>query len=314
MQPSAAPRLSIILVAGDARSHAERALQSLLHQNIIHQMEIIIMDCSLPGLPTLAGSDHPRVCTLKVPPEEDYGTIRAQGVRMAQAPLVCLFEEHSFAMPGWAEAIIAAHEGPWSAVGGEEYSAVAGEGLTDAAYLEHCIRWMPPATRGEDDSLPTHNATYKRDVLLSYGSDLAVFLTCLPLLFWKLKEDGHRMFIEPDARYLHTYVARPKVLVNQVLWSRIFSSERAQRYDWSAAQRLLRLAVSPILPLLRLARLGWFIARQRPDRLWIFLYMSPAILLVDVVSVFGETVGMLFGAGDTFRQFSHRHARGVGLI
>jgi hypothetical protein len=286
----------------------------MLHQDLIHDMEILILDCSLPGMPPVPGSDHASVRVVPVPSDADYGAIRAQGVEMARSPLVTVFEEHSFAMPGWAAAVFAAHSGPWSAVGGEEYTAVAGEGLTDAAYLEHCIRWMPPAPRGEAQALPTHNVTFKREILLSYRESLADFLTCLPLLYWKLREDGHRMYVEPEARYMHTYAASPETLVSHILWSRIFAQQRARRYQWSVWQRIIRCMASPFLPALRLAKLAWFIAGERPDRLWTFLYMSPAVLLIEVAGVLGETLGVLFGVGTSYRRFSRRHARAIGLV
>jgi hypothetical protein len=233
---------------------------------------------------------------------------------MAAAPLVTIFEEHSFAMPGWAEAVVAAHAGPWAAVGGEEYSAVAGEGWTDGAYLEHALRWMPPAPRGEGRSLPTHNVTYKREALQRYGDSLPVLLTCLPLLYWKLLEDGYRLYIEPEARYLHTYAANPQTLQNHLHWSRIFGRERVKQYRWTAGKRVLRLLASPLLPFVRLAKQVWFAVTERPERLWLFLYMSPVVLLIEATGVFGETLGILLGEGKSPQEFSRRHARAIGLI
>jgi hypothetical protein len=309
----ALPHLSVVIIASDARRHTERCLESMLDQDLIDRMEVIILDGSLPGTPPITGADHAHVRVVRVPHDADYGAMRAQGIDLARSPLVTVFEEHSFAMPGWAAAVVAAHAGPWSAVGGEEYSAVAGEGWTDAAYLEHCIRWMPPAPRGEASALPTHNVTFKRAILLSYRADLPAYLTCLPLLYWKLTEDGHRMYVEPDARYLHTYAANPQTLLNHIHWSRLFGRERASRYRWSIRERIVRCLASPALPWLRLARLGWFIIRERPERTWLFLYMSPAVLLVEVAGVLGETLGLLLGSGRSPGEFSRRHARAIGL-
>jgi hypothetical protein len=156
--------------------------------------------------------------------------------------------------------------------------------------------------------------TYKREILQRYGASLPVLLTCLPLLYWRLLEDGYRLYIEPEARYLHTYAANLQTLQNHLLWSRIFGRERLSQYRWTVGKRILRVLASPVLPFLRLARLAWFALAERPDRLWLFLYMSPVVLLIEITGVLGESLGILLGLGRSPQEFSRRHARAIGLI
>jgi len=194
------PVLSVVLVIGNKRRNAVYALQSILHQSLIERIEVLVVDCGGPGMPPLPGSDHPSVRVLHVSQQASFGAARTQAVLQARSPIIAFLEEHCTAFPGWAEALVSAHEGPWAGVGGEVYNATAGRGISDAIYLMGYISWTPPAQRGEDSLLASHNSSYKRKVLLSYGDSLLMLLTSEPVLQWKMKEDGHRLFVEPEAK------------------------------------------------------------------------------------------------------------------
>ncbi len=166
------PLLTVVIVVGDegTRGGLERTIQSLRHQGIIDRMEILEVDCSLPGTTALNGSDHQSVRTIKLPRDgTTMAQARAAGVREARSALVAFLDEHSFAMAGWAEALVEAHHGPWAGVGGEVYNLTSAVGFSDPIYLMGHGRWVPPARRGEMELLASHDTCYKRDILLSYG-------------------------------------------------------------------------------------------------------------------------------------------------
>ena len=97
---------------------------------------------------------------------------RVAGIRKARAPLVVLLEDHSFPAEGWAEALIRAHAGPWSAVGPAVGLANLHCMKAWANYLIQYSPWMKPAQSGVIDDLPGHNSSYKKELLLGYGDDL----------------------------------------------------------------------------------------------------------------------------------------------
>ena len=196
------PDLSVILVVGDKRDRAVDCLRSLIQQNTLDRLEVLLIDCGLDATP-LPGSENPRVRRIQLPSGTRFGHARAEGVRQARARIVAFIEEHCIVLPGWAEALVAAHQGPWAGVGGEVYNANAGVGLSDAFYLAGYAPWAPPAERGESELLASHNSSYRREVLLAYGERLDGLLLAEPILQWKLKEDNHRLFVEPDAKFMH---------------------------------------------------------------------------------------------------------------
>jgi hypothetical protein len=67
--PPKHPELSVVIVMGDpgTRRGLEKTLYSLIHQQSIEKIEILVVDCSPSGAPPLKGSEHPCVRTVKLP-------------------------------------------------------------------------------------------------------------------------------------------------------------------------------------------------------------------------------------------------------
>ncbi len=316
-KPSPPPNLSVVIVVGDegTRSGLERTMQSLRAQASFDRMEVIIVDCSAPGTPAPEGSDHPNVRNVKMPrATTTMAEARAEGVKLAEAPIVGFLDDHSFAMAGWAEALIEAHNGPWAGVGGEIYNMSSAVGAADPIYLMGHGRWVPPAKRGVIDLLPTHDTCYKRDILLSYGDDLALLLMAEPVLMWKLIEDGHKLFLEPAVKSLHGYTVNPLTLVAFYAWNRCFGFARARVFRWPAWKRLLRAAATPIVPWVRAFNLFRLFFRTNPPRLWVLITGLPFILLAQYGAALGEAIGFLFGKGNSEILFTQTHLRGLRIF
>ena len=62
----------------------------------------------------LDGFRHVRIVPLDA--VETLAPARAAGVRAASAPIVFIGETHIYPQPGWADALLAAFEEPWTAI------------------------------------------------------------------------------------------------------------------------------------------------------------------------------------------------------
>ena len=272
------------------------------------------MDCSAPGTPLLRGSDHPNVRTLKLPRDgTTMAGARAEGVRQARSPIVGFIDDHSLALPGWGEALVEAHKGPWAAVGGEIYNLSSAQGFADPIYLMGHGRWVPPAARGEVELLPSHETSYKREILLAYGDRLAELLMAEPVLMWRLRADGHHLFLEPDVKSMHGYTVNPLTLASFFAWSRCLAYARARTFGWPYPERLVRACLFPVLPWWRAISLLIYMARTRPLRLPTLVVGLPIILLAQYGAAAGEAVGLLFGKGNAEILFTQTHLRGLRL-
>jgi hypothetical protein len=296
-------------MVGAIQERAANALHSILKQNIIDDMEILLVHC-LEEMVSLPNSDHPRVRVLHLP-GMTYGAGRAEAVQQAHAPVVAFLEEHCLAMTGWAESQIKDHQEGWAGVCGIVYNANPGVGFSDATYLSSYAPWLPGNPRKEVVLMPGHNSSYKRDILLSYGDKLADLLSVEPVLQWQLHQDGHKMLFDPDVSFAHQNEGRPQSWIINFVWSRYLGSVRARIFHWPSSKKLLYFLLVPGIPLARLLRLFISLAGHQPRRLWVFFWNFPILLIADYISALGQAVGLLFGAGDSAMKFTERE---LGLL
>ncbi len=304
----ATPVLSVIVVTGFLRKLSSHVLQALLRQNIIDRMEILVVDCVSADTPPFPGSDHECVRLINMPADTNFEVAMVVGIRAARAPVVALLEEHCIVLPGWAEALVEAHKEPWGAVCGEVINGNPELGTSNAEFMTaRNIRWQSPAEKGEVFMIDGHNSSYKRDILLGYGDQLEMMLRAEAVLLLKMREDGHKLLLEPAAKFIHVNEASLRSASSSLYyWHRIFGHTRAVIFHWSISQRLMRLLILPLLPWWHSAKTLLYILKKRRDQLSRFMINAPMILWLYYCESMGQAMGLLFGEGQAPRLFSER--------
>ncbi|MBA3585739.1 MAG: glycosyltransferase [Gemmatimonadetes bacterium] len=222
---------------------------------------------------------------------------RAAAIRAAGASFVALTEEHSFPEPGWAEALLAAHDEGHSVVGPAILNANPLTLLSWANLLSEYGQWMERPKNDQIEHLPGHNSSYRREVLLEYGDDLEDKLEAESVIHWELRRRGLRLCLEPQARTRHLNVSRWSTTLRlRLSGGRNFAGSRAR--VWGIGRRLLYTAASPLIPFVRFRRVLRDLRRIRarqpvPRGVGIVLL---GILMVDGL---GEWMGYAFGTGDS---------------
>jgi len=294
-----------VLVAGIQRERAAMALASLVAQEGIEDAEIILVDRA-EGFPDLPGSDHPAVRMVRVPNETSFAAARVSAVQMARAPYVSFLEEHCRARQGWLKALRRAHEtGPWAAVGGEVHHGNGGFGISRLIGIMNYYQWLAPTFSGERTLLPGHNSSFRRDVLLSYGSQLESLMRADVAFFQKLVADGHRLYLESDAKFDHLHETRLLgIAKGYFFWHRGFGVERATVQRWSFARRALYVVATPLIPFYFVLKLTLQLRKLRPDLLGEALRGTPQLLFAQLAAATGQAVGLVFGPGEGEARFS----------
>ncbi|HKI03352.1 MAG TPA: hypothetical protein VKK31_15340 [Thermoanaerobaculia bacterium] len=299
------PELTIILVVGERRDRAVGALASVLAQDIADRLEILLFDLAPGEPPPLPGSAHPAVRTIRRPPDTLFSGAKAMGVRQASAPVVVFLEEHARARPGWAAALIEAHRGPFAAVGAEVHIGNPAVPLSRIVSILNYYPWLVPAPRAEHAMLPGHNSSFKRDVLLSCGDELEDLLRAEIVLHLRLHRDGHRLLLEPAAKFEHINESTvASACLGRFLWNRCYGTMRARTFGWPLGRRIFYVLATPLIPVYSLVLLIRRLARTRPDLLRPALAAAPLILTVQLASAAGQALGLMFGIGDTEARFS----------
>jgi hypothetical protein len=224
---------------------------------------------------------------------------RAAGVREATAPIVAFAEDHSFPEPGWAEALIRAHDDGWCAVGPDVVNANPDRMVGWADVLLGQRKIDPERAQVVED-LPGRNSSYKRDLLLGYGPELEQLLEMETLLHWDLRAKGNELYLEPAARTSHVnHDHLPGFVREHFYVGRLFAGQRAR--SWSRGRRLAYAGGAPLIPFVRLWRIAPEVRRYaRKYRL--VPGVLPPLLLGLVVGATGELLGYAAGPGSSPRK------------
>lgn len=300
------PALSAIVITLGGFDVIQRTVRHLHDQTARDQIELLIVTPSANGLEynseQVAGFHSVRV--IEAGSINYTGEAHAMGVRAAGAPVVVYVEEHSYPEPGWAAALIKAHDGPWDAVGGAILNANPGNMVSWASMFTDFGPWVAPVVGGEVDRLPPHHTSYKKAVLEEYGSRLPALLESETLLLASLNKQGSALYLAPDAISSHVNVSATRSYTRgEFLGGRLFGAGRARSHGWGV-RRVVYAAASPAILFLRLQRVLaqiWRCGRQGE----LMPKILPPLLLGLVSHTIGEVVGYLFGQG---RAAEHRRS------
>lgn len=308
--------LSVVLITPDSFDTIRTTVRHIQAQTARSRIELLIgaPDAAAVDLPPSAIDGIGAVRVVQVGPIETLSLAKARVIPTATAPAVAFAEDHSFPEPEWAEALIAAFARGYGGVGPEMRNANPDSMLSWAAMFMH-FGGSVEATPGEKPILASsHNTAYRRDVLLSLGSELAERLEMELFLQQAVTERGLRLFCEPAARTRHVNISRfaPWTAQNFVGgW--LYGALRARYEGWSLARRLLYTCGVAFIPMVRFVRTVRTIqgtshaAHLIPDVL-------PALTVGLAAHGLGEAAGYLFGLGATERRYSGYEVRRYDLV
>jgi hypothetical protein len=291
----ATPRLSVLLIASGPYEELRAVVAALRHQGPVEEIELVIVASSRAalGAPEDELRDFAAVRIAEHGPIDSLGGPLAQGLRAASAPVVAVTEDHAFPEPGWAGALLAAHDGPYAAVGPALVNANPGSAISWGNFLLSYGPWAAPVAAGLVDDLPEVNASYKRSAILGLDGDLESLLEKGGAVFRELRAQGHGLYLEPAAQVRHANFDRLDPTARyRVSSARLYADVRAREEGWPAARRLAYLIAAPLIPVVRFARLARSLrGRGHP--------LSPRIVAGLALTLVLDTAGQMlaFAAG-----------------
>lgn len=294
----AAPAISVVVASVNGWSMLGPTLRALDALPERPAMEIVVVE-AVGGETRRKLRDHrPAVEVIAVDARKTIPALRYLGVRKARGDLIAILEDHGEVDPGWASALLEAHEGPWGAVGGVVENGR--DGLVNwAAFFCEYAPYMGPVAEGASADLPGNNIAYKRPHLLRHAHQLADGR-------WEswindnLRADGVPIAATNRAVVRHIKPFRlGHFLTQRYHFARSYAGMR--RVDQSIPKRLIYGFGSILLPpllLLRVTRTA--LAKRR--HLARFAASVPLIALFYTVGAAGEMVGYLIGPGDSLSR------------
>jgi hypothetical protein len=291
-----APALSVIVLVPDRFDTVQRVVAELARQEVRNRMELVFVAPPGVAVPPAAVQGFWGWQLVEMTTWRSSAEARAIGVTRARAPIVAFVEDHCFPTPGWADALLRAHERAWAGVGPVILNANPQRTISWANLLIEYGPWLHPRERGACSHMPGHNSSYKRAVLLEYGDRLPDMLEAESVLHWDLRRRGQTVALEPDARSRHENFERflPSLRL-RFQTARHFAANRSQ--DWPWTRRAAFTIGSSVLPVLRTWRVRRHAVRledTRPRR-----GLLPTVFMLLVVDAFGEATGYALGRGST---------------
>lgn len=280
-----------VCVPTDELATLRPVLSRLAKQTVARQIEIVVATPDAEAVRAALATEE-RFAAFRVVKVEciaPLGPPRAAGVRAATGEFVFLGETHSFADPGWAEALLARHAEGWSVVvpgiaNGNPKSALSWAGL-----LLDYGGWLEDGEPGEQNYWPLNNSSVRRSALLENDEDLERGLSYGDQLLVALDRQGHRVFFEPTARLEHLNVVPFGAWIDERWVGGVLVARHRSR-DWSLLKRLAYVAATPLIPwvlLTRVASRARAVVRGRS----LSRAVLPAMFLGSVVQALGEAVG-----------------------
>lgn len=289
--------MSAILVAHRYSECLRWALERLRAQTTAAELECVIVaptraavEDGLEAIRELCG------CQVIEHALDDWGAAKAAGVRAARAPLVVFMEDHSYPDPGWAEALIQAHErGDFAAVGPVVWNANPATSISWGCFLVYYGQYMRALPPEMVRHLPGNQSCYRRELLLEYGSRLADVLQAEIVLHHELLAEGKSLCQEPAAKVRHLNYSRiGPAMQEYFLASRVFAAER--RRPWSRFRIAVYAAGSILLPLIRLKRILAETLQAGLKARILAGACGPALLILCAGAA-GEMLGYALGPG-----------------
>ncbi len=293
------PDLSIVIASCAGEPFIGRCLRSVDAQRHVGNLECIVVDRVSGEVAEGIEREFPWVTLVRGEPGQSVPDLRREGVVRAQADYVAVIEEHCVAGKDWIRTILSCIEDKIAVVGGVVQHNDYRRLMDWAVYFTEYNSYMPPVERGDTYDVCAANCVYRRDLLLENLPESGSG-------YWeavvndKLLEAGHSFRAEPELVVHHTGPFGLRYYLGQrFLFSRAFGGVR--RREVPAWYRGAYLVLAPLfVPVLWLRTARRVIGkRQRAGK---FLMVSPHMIPILCVYVFGEWVGYLAGPGDSLSR------------
>jgi hypothetical protein len=291
------PSLSAIVVIPDKLETVETTMDYLRKQTRAELIELVFVgpDSSKKDIEKADLTPFHSWKFVQMEEIPSIGSGFTAGIFQASAPIIALTEDHSYPDQVWAESFIKAHQSPWAVVGPSMRNGNPINAVSWADYYQAYGQWNDIQKSGKINTLPGHNSSYKRELLLAFGDELKVLMQAESILHRRLKQKGYEMAIEAETRTAHlNFFSWSSWIPARYYAGRQFAGTWA--YSWSWIRKFAYAIASPGIPWLRLWRTHKYVWKNH--KFFHSVKILFIILLGFIVEAYGNFTGFLAGIGD----------------
>jgi hypothetical protein len=109
-------------------------------------------------------------------------------------------------------------------------------------------RWTGPIESGEAEDLPGHNSSYKRSILLEYGSGLKHMLVRTNIMNMDLRARGYRLYMEERAAVVHINVSKTSSILPDLFYNgQLYTAALVHYKRWSVLKKIFHALLEPLI-------------------------------------------------------------------
>ena len=286
------PRVSVIVPALNSGATMGRCVAALAAQQTRYLFEIIVVHSGEDDTCTVAKSALAAVRTLQLPERALAARARAAGVGVARGEILAFIDSDAYASPDWIENVVRGANSGFDLVCGAIDNANADSAVSRAEQLLMFSEFLAETPERSmwfalSGNLVMHQSTYER-----FGPFVEVRAAEDLLFSRRLVLAGGRILFTPGMRVSHDNRRRlVPFLRNQVVLGTYTGKARRLVPFEDSGSRLLFLALLPIAPGAKIAKIAWRLARWCPRELVALVRSFPLVLLGALAYGIGQVRG-----------------------
>jgi glycosyltransferase involved in cell wall biosynthesis len=291
-----APGLSCaVVVASFKPGHLiDRCLHSLLAQQGIADLQIIVVDSSANGTAERLQRDFPTVEVIGLAQQTPQSVARNIGVARTRAPFIAITDHDCVVPPDWLVRLLARHrEGEYAVVGGAVGNGTPTSAVGTASYLIEFNEFLPAGEPRLVTMVPHCNVCFRREVFTTVGSFVAVPPGAEDLVFnFLICQQGGRILFDPAIVVEH---------INRTAFLRFLRHQRLLGFGSAVARQTVALkgqifirrpSLIYSLPFVRLVRTVARLAVSNRLALLRYLSLLPILLPGHLTWTLGFRTGV----------------------
>lgn len=252
-------KLSVVIAVQYAADNLPEILQAIRPDHYPDTEFLFCYTDADPGVPASV-SGFANAIALKAATGSLIPHLWAQGIRRAKGAHVAITTAHVIPERNWIDTLLQTDLDEYAGVGGVIVNDPRSGYRDWAIYFLRYIAFSPPAETAVVNEIAADNAVYQRDELLKYP-DL------LDIGFWEpsfhacFRQNGKQLLLNPELIVVHRnrYTSR-RFFGQRFAHGRAFGLARAVQL--SVLKRWLLILLSPVLPMIFLARIMRTVFRQ----------------------------------------------------
>lgn len=297
--------ISVVIASVNGLPMIDDCLAALADQHGSHDAQVIVADVMGEETINLIKEKYPWVKLLNFPERLTIPQLRSAALALSTGDIIAVIEDHCVVDDHWYEEIVKAHSNyeECVAVGGVVENGSCERLMDWAVFFCEYTPFMQPVAQGISTNITGNNVSYKRRAF----QDIDGLQQALNQGFWestlhsKLLERGDKFLMEPAILVHHKKYFGFRYFISQRFhYSRYYAGTLFG--EGPLSKRVLRGAASLVaVPPLVLARMTSQILRKKRHRLKL-LQAAPLLVVFTGVWAFGESVGCLFGPGQSLSK------------